>query len=355
MDKSVNGPQQMGNLIIEEVWYEGTDALKQGEAVCYNTDYGTATTFDGRRCNRVERPSSSNNHAFAGVVERSYSAKAAGQRLRICCPGSRGAPIALAIDTVIDTGLLSFVAGVATGSDRGRFYTGKYKGRGSAIPRQTVTAILYSDMDSTDAWLLSTDGLTITGITTTANVSVGDTVVICGGDTNTGAAQAGKYTVASKTATTLVLSTSAVSTTAATTLPIVAYVYTENPTCQADLLTGEECGGVEFLSVPRAGSAGLTYQVGGISYVCGGVTLGADADIDLAQGSLPGERKGVILLGDLATNDFTIVPSSNGLRLDGSTALTEVLTIDDAGDGWYGVFNGAKWHTEDLLVGATEG
>ena len=56
MDKSVNSHQSDSNRIVEWVWYEGTDALKAGEGVCYNTDYGTATEADGRRCNRVERP-----------------------------------------------------------------------------------------------------------------------------------------------------------------------------------------------------------------------------------------------------------------------------------------------------------
>lgn len=356
MDKSTNAPIAAANPIVEWVWYGGTDALKEGEAVCYNTDYGTATSRDGGRHNRVERPLiNESNYAFAGVAARDYPARSTGQFIEIYVPGSKGVNIALAIDTVIDTGMLTFIAG-ASGSHRGRFYTGKYKGRGSAIPRQTVTAILYADMDATDAWLLSTDGLTISGITATTGVAAGDTVMIFGGeDDGTGAVVPGKYTVASTTATTVVLTSSAVDATAAGTLAVTAAIYTGNPKCQADLLTGDESNGIEFISLPAAGSGGLTYMVGGISYICGGVTLAADADVDLAQGSLPGDKKGFILLGALTTNDFTIDLVTTGLQIDGSTALTEVLTIDDAGDGWYGVFNGAKWHSEDLLGGATQG
>jgi hypothetical protein len=347
MDHSVNGPQKMGNLIIEEVWYEGTDALKKGEGLCYNTDYGTAADFDGRRCNRVERPSLSNNFAFAGVVEQDYSAKAAGQRVRICVPGSKGAPIALGVDTTIGTGLLTFVAG-ASGSHRGRFYTGKYKGRGSAIPRQTVTALLESSM--TGAWSLATDGITLT-VVATAGLAAGDTVVLVGGENEDDVAYVvpGKYTIASITSgTVLVLSSSAVASTPAAAVTCTGFAYTGNPTCQADLLEGDESGGVEFISPPNAGLVGQTYMVGGVSYVCGGVTLAADVDITFAQGALPGDKKAFICLGTLGTSDFTVDLATNGIQIDGSTALAEVNAIDAATEACYLEFNGVRWFLKDI-------
>ena len=358
MDKSVNGPQQMGNLIIEEVWYEGTDAIGQGEGLCYNTDSGTATAFDGRRCNRVERPSLTNNHAFAGVAERDYSAKPAGQRIRIAIPGSRGAVVALGVDTVIGTGLLTFVAGAA-GSHRGRFYTGKYAGRGSAIPRQTVSGILEASM--TGAWSLATDGKTLT-VVSTAGLAAGDTVVLVGGE-NEGSSKAivpGKYTIASITSdTVLVLSASAVSATPDAALTCTGYAYTGNPKCQADLLTGDESGGVEFISLPNAGGDTQPYMVGGVSYVCGGLTLAADAECELAQGTLPGEKKAFICLGTLTTSDFVVDLVAAGVQLartgDGAlVALAEINAIDAAADAAYLQFNGAKWHTQDVVGGATE-
>jgi hypothetical protein len=147
MDRSNNGPAQLGNVILEWVWYEGTDALLEGEAVCYNTNYGTATSRDGQRCNRVERPTSSNNKAFAGVAARNYAASSTGRFVEIYCPGSKGIYIALGANTVIDTDFLTFTVGTA--GEAGRFVRQGYRGRGSAYIRQTVTALLESSMTGT--------------------------------------------------------------------------------------------------------------------------------------------------------------------------------------------------------------
>jgi hypothetical protein len=361
MDASTNGHIKQSNPIVEWVWYEGADALREGEAVCFNTDYGTATSVDCRRNNRVERPTTSNNKAFAGVAARDYSAKSGGQFIEIYAPGSKGVKIALAVDTVIGTGLLTFTVagkynvGASTGlkTDAGRFYTGKYLGRGSAIPRQTVTAVLEASM--VGAWSLAADGVTLT-VAATAGLAAGDTVVLLGGeDDGTGTVIPGKYTISSVTnGTVLVLTASAVDVTPDGALTCTGYAYTGNPTCQADLLTGDEAGGVEFINLPNTASDTNPYMVGGVSYVCGGITLSADNEIDFAQGTLPGETKAFIMLGALTTHDFVVDLATTGLSIDGSTALTEFQTIDDAGDGCFLVFNGAKWHCLDLLVGATQ-
>jgi hypothetical protein len=361
MDASTNGHIKQSNPIVEWVWYEGTDAVREGEAVCFNTDYGTAANVDCRRCNRVERPTTSNNKAFAGVAARDYTAKSGGQFIEIYAPGSKGVKIALAVDTVIGTGLLTFTVagkynvGASTGlkTDAGRFYTGKYLGRGSAIPRQTVTAVLEASM--TGAWSLATDGVTLTVVSTTG-LAAGDTVVLLGGaDDGTGTVIPGKYTISSVTSgTVLVLTASAVDVTPTGALTCTGYAFTGNPTCQADLLTGDESGGVEFINLPNAGGDTMPYMVGGVSYVNGGVTLAADAEVELAQGSLTGEQKMFLLLGNLTTSDFIVDLVSAGLKIDGSTTLAEIATIDDTGDGVFLIFGGAKWHTVDLLVGATE-
>ena len=355
-DQSVNAPQASPNPIVEWVWYEGTDALLEGEAVCYNTDYGTATTRTPERANRVERPSLSNNKAFAGVAARDYAARSTGQLIEIYVPGSKGVNVALNVDTVIDTGLLTFTAGAA-GSHRGRFYSGKHRGRGSAIPRQTVTAILEEDLLGAVWTVDKDDGITIT-MTSTAGLSAGDTVILFGGEMEEAADKyiiPGKYAIASITSTTvLVLTSSCIEGTADADLLAIGVAYTGNPKCQADLLTGDESGGIDFLVPPNVGSTGLTYMVGGLSYIIGGITLGADADVDLAQGTYPGELKTFLLMGDLATYDFTIDLVTAGLQLDGATSLTEILTIDDDGDGWYGIFCGAYWRTLSLAGNATE-
>ena len=348
MDFSVQGHEAGGRAIQASFWYGGSDALKLGEPVCFNTDYGTATDADARRCNRVERPSTSNNRAFAGTAARSYSARSGGQMIEVNLPGSKSVPVALGVDTVINVGLLTFALGV------GRFQAGKYLGRGSAVPRQTKTAVIEASM--VGAWSLATNGVDLT-VTSTAGINAGDTVVLLGGEIEDGGGSIvpGKYTVASITSgTVLVLASSAITGTAGAALTCTGYAYTGNPTALCDLLDGDESGGVEFLSPPNAGDAGLSYMVGGVSYVCGGVTLAADVDVDLAQGTLPGETKAFICLGTLTTSDFTVDLVTAGIQQDGSTALAEINAIDAAADACYLVFNGAKWHTLDLVGGATQ-
>lgn len=351
MDISSNSPSKASKVIVDWVWYEGSDALFEGEAVCFNTDYGTATARDGRRHNRVERPSQGNNRAFAGVVARNYSAKTNGQFIEINCPGSRGVNVALGVDTVINTGFLTFQVGGGTGA--GRFVKAGLRGRGSIVPRQTKTAVLEAGM--TGAWSLATDGKTLT-VVATAGISAGDTVVFLGGEIEDGggAIVPGKYTVASITnATVLVLATSAITGTATGALTCTGYAYTGNPVCQADLLEGEESGGVEFLSPPNAGGD-MTAMVGGVSYVCGGVTCAADANIPLAAGTFPGEIKAVKLLGTLTTSDLVITPAAAGIQRDGSSALAVVNAMDAAGDNAFLQFNGAVWHCLDVAGGTTQ-
>jgi hypothetical protein len=362
MDKSINGYQKQANAIIEYVWFEGTDALKEGEAVCYNTNYGTATARDGRRCNRVERPSTSNNKAFAGVAARDYPASSVGQLVEINVPGSKSVNIALGADTVIDTGILTFQAG--GGSGAGRFVKAGYAGRGSIVPRQTVTAVVEASM--TGAWSLAVDGKTLT-VSDTAGLSAGDTVVLLGGK-DEGSSKAivpGKYLIASITSgTVLVLATSAVGATPNGALTCTGYAYTGNPKCQADLLEGEESGGVQFVSPPATGGAAVmgTFMSGGVTYVCGGLTVGsAVANGALANGDFFGQRKGFIGLGTLTTNGVTVTPAAAGIQrkvLDaidtgaqGDPLALALITIDAAGEyihlQWWGTW------AEQAHAGAT--
>ena len=346
MDRSVDSHEAGANRIIEMVWYTGTDAVKEGEAFCYDTDYGTATAVNARRGNRVTRPSASNNGAFAGVAARDYFANSTGQLLEINIPGSKGINIALGVDTVLDTGILTFA------TTTGRFIKAGYPGRGSAVPRQTVTAVLESSM--TGEWSLATDGVTLT-VVSTVGLSAGDTVVMLGGE-DEGTSKnivAGKYTISSITSTTvLVLTATAVAATPGAALTCTGFAYTGNPKCQADLLEGDESGGVEFLSPPNAGGAGLVYMTGGVSYVCGGVTLASNSDVTFAQGTVLGEKKGFVCLGTMATSAVTIDLATGGIKLVG-TALAEINSIDAALDAAYLVFNGL-WRTEMVVGGATE-
>lgn len=352
MDASKNSHVKDQNVIREVVWYEGTDAILEGEAVSYLIATGTATVKDGRRCSHVNRPTTSTNRAFAGVAARSYPAVAGGQFIEINCPGSKGVNIALGADTTINTGILTFTAG--SGTAGGRFVKGGFEGRGSARVRQTVTALIESDM--VGGWSLATDGVTLT-VTATAGLAAGDTVVLLGGEVEDGGGSivAGKYTISSITsATVLVLASSAISGTAGGALTCTGYAYTGNPTAQADLLTGDESGGVEFASPPNAGSDDFAYMLGGVTYVCGGVTLAADVDFDLADGTFLGEKKGFHVLGTLTTNDVTVDLDTAGLPISATlVTLTDVTGMDAAGDAAFFEWNGT-WLLKGVAGGATQ-
>jgi len=337
MNYSSNGPTAAAVAISSFVWYGGTDAIKEGEGVCYNTDYATTavpvTTKSGKRANHVERPSTSNNRAFAGVLARNYPAASAGQFIEIYVPGSRGVNVALGVDTVIDVSMLTFQVG--GGSAAGRFVGRGFPGRGSIIPRQTVTAVLESDTAGA-TWSMATDGKTLT-MTSTTGLSAGDTVVILASDLDLLAGvkylTAGKYEISSITSSTvLVLTASAAAGTLTAALGVTGYAYTGNPKCQADLLTGEESGGIQFVQPPTAGTDAMVgIMAGGVTYVCGTVTLGADAETDLAAGTTFGEKKGFWSLGTFTTHDF-VVDAIAGKTMEGGTTLAELEDFDAPGD-----------------------
>ncbi len=133
MDISVNAPLSQASRTSKWVWFEGSTALKEGQGVCYNWDYGTAASAVGARSNRVELPSITNAQHFAGVSARNYSAKAGGQFIEIYTPGSVCNILAKA-DLTIGVGRVTCEAG---GDYAGYFRYGGFSGQGSAVPLQT--------------------------------------------------------------------------------------------------------------------------------------------------------------------------------------------------------------------------
>jgi len=315
-------------VITAWVWYSGIDGVRKGEAFCYDVSTGKSAEYDGKRHNYVTRPKAVNAGAFAGVAARNYPPSGTGNLIEIYLPGSQGVEIALGADTVMNEGILTFQVGGGNGA-AGRFVKAGFAGRGSAVPRQTVTAVLESSM--TGGWSLATDGKALT-VTSTAGISAGDTVILLGGE-DEGSGKAivpGRYTVASITSdTVLVLNASAVAETPAAALTCTGYAISGNPTCQADLLEGEESGGVEFVSPPNKGAAdAMTYMPSGVTYICGGVTIGsAAANGALANGAVFGQKKGFYCLGTLTTNDATVTLATAGLQ----NTVTDA--IDTAGNG----------------------
>ncbi len=92
MDASLNGPINAGRKILATYFFEGNGSSAQtvyeGQGVCFNSDYGTATESKPERHARVELPSSGNKIHFAGVLAQNYSIPADGRFVQVYEPGS---------------------------------------------------------------------------------------------------------------------------------------------------------------------------------------------------------------------------------------------------------------------------
>jgi len=134
MDASINAHVKQANTISEWVWFTGSTALAEGQGVCYDYDYGTASAFNAKRTNYVELPSITNARYFAGVASRAYAAVSGGQFIEIYKPGSTCNILSKA-STTLGAGLLTCEAG---GTYAGYFRYAGFEGEGSAVPLQTV-------------------------------------------------------------------------------------------------------------------------------------------------------------------------------------------------------------------------
>ncbi len=134
---ALNAHEKQNRTFSEWVWFEGTTALKEGQAVCFNYNFGTDTEADARRFSKVEVPSVTNSLYFAGVCARKYAASASGQMIEIYLPGSI-CLVLVGADTVLGAGRLTFeiTSVVAT---NGTFINEGMEGEGSCIPLQTTT------------------------------------------------------------------------------------------------------------------------------------------------------------------------------------------------------------------------
>jgi len=311
----------------KRVWLTGTagDVYYKGEGVAYNRDYGTATDRDGERDKRVERPSTSNNLNFAGVLDHGVTIPSTGEiKVTINEPGSV-CDVAIGSDTVVDSTYLWCVVG-AGGAGRFRSDTGCKLGRGAAKALQTnASGVIGESIDGTAV----VNGTAVTDTDLFASASAGDKLVILsavqadGDDDGT----PGVYTIASVTDDdNAVLSSSA--STAAT--EFMGYVISGNQTALCELLDGEQSGLVEWLSLLDNDAS--QSMVAGATHIQGGVTLAdGDCTCTVADGTFPGETKAFYLHGALTTQDYLVTVTS-GIQMDGSTGLS---TMEFDGDGDY--------------------
>jgi hypothetical protein len=316
----------------KRVQFTGTASTtyRQGIAVAYNRDYGTAATLEESRDKRVEPISQSNNLRFAGVLAEDVELDSTGiEWVTIYEPGGC-AYLALGSDAVVDTTLLWFTAGTG-GAGRWRADKGTGLGRGCALALQTnASGVLGESIDGTA--VVNGTAVTDTGLFTGA--AAGDYLVIMASATAAGAAgaTAGVYTISSVTDTANAVLTTSASSAAS---EFAGYVVSGNPTCLAYLYDGEETGGIEWIEC--LDNAASQSMVGGFTHIIGGVTLGTgDATATLADGTYIGEKKGFRLAGALTTSDYVLtVTTAQDAGVYGFDADGDELILEWAGVlGW---------------------
>jgi hypothetical protein len=139
MDVSINAPLKKGKERLGVYWFEGNgstvQSLKEGQGVCMNSDYGTATAVDARRSNHVELPEDANDLFFVGVLARDYSIPIDGTMVEVLEPDSV-CTILLGIGVSTVVGVTKLVCQQTTGlwvADTVE------SGKGTAYALQTIT------------------------------------------------------------------------------------------------------------------------------------------------------------------------------------------------------------------------
>ena len=164
---------------ILKVYYLGTDALSEGEGVCFDRDYddgtsdGDASEAWGNRCVYVNAPDATNNNSFAGVVVRSYTADAHGQFIEIYLPGSICK--VLTTETSLTIGEDNYIWCLAGSSESAGSFAKTiqgFAGKGQARVMQSISAaglVLCELMEGAESGLIEvipTDTLTAGGAIT---------------------------------------------------------------------------------------------------------------------------------------------------------------------------------------------
>lgn len=329
---------------IGRAFFTGSTAIKKGMGLCYDIAYGTATTATEAVKRRVAVPTVANRNWFAGVSRHDYVAKTGGQYVDIDMPGGV-AEVAVGVDTTRYTGLIT----CTLSGESGRFMSGGFHGRGSAIPLATKTNVLEVDLSACAAALDAT-GLILTDSSATfvtAAVAAGDKVMIVAGEQDgTNHATTGLYTVASITSETVLVLTAAASD--GGTMQVAYSCFSGNPTILCELLDGPESGLASWVSPHSAGA--VTCPQSGFNRIFGAVTLATDSTGTLADGTFEGQRVAFLGMGTLTTNEYVITVTT-GTQVGVVTALASI-TIDAAAEFASLVWTGQRWQTI-AMQGAT--
>ncbi len=122
-------------------------------------------------------------------------------------------------------------------------------------------------------------------------------------------------------------------------------------TCLAMLETGVQSGGIERVVV--VASSAIVCMVGGVTMITG-ASIGGDSTFALVQGTYEGQlKKFYVRTAITGGNDLVVTPATDGISMDGSTAL-DTITLDAADETITLGFFSDRWCTQGV-AGATEG
>lgn len=336
--------------------YLGTAALKKGHGMCFDLDYVTTETgetatdaFGKRGLKVVEKPSKTNNGAFAGVLTRSYPARTSGtQKVELALPGGC-AMVAQRVTSTINAGLLTCAVGVDDDDDvtnmSGVFGFGGFPGRGSAIPLETLSVEDEGDIPleeitgvCTSVYSSSTGLTTFTCATGTPGTYMGYAaaavaaadweVTVWGGatagDSTTERIPSGVYPVVQATGATTFTVTGdcgdGACTISITKLNLLKLAY---------LMDGPESGLCEYYTPYSANTSTYIAMTSGMSIILGGLTLGSDDESDVADGTIAGQRKGFYMLGTLTTKEMLWDITS---AMDQEEGVMSTIEMNTAGE-----------------------
>lgn len=346
--------------------YLGTTALIKGYGMCFDMDYLTTETgetatdpFGARGLKVVAVPSSSNSGAFAGVLTQNYPARTSGMQLvELALPGSC-AMIAQRVISTINAGLVTCIVDRTAGQGlSGLFGHGGIKGRGSAIPLQTLAAATLGDLALTNVAgtaagvYASATGLTTITLTgagtalgysdTAIDASDYEMTVLGGATAATGVTRCtpGVYPVVQATGAHTFTVTGNTGNGAMTT-----FLTKKNLLKLAYLCDGEESGLSEYVVPITAAAQQFVLTQGGTTFICGGITIAGNCTTNtladaLTNGATEGRKKAFYSLGAVGTSEYLATVTS-GVKFDGTTAIT-TITFNAAAEHaileWHGNF-----------------
>ena len=337
--------QPISKMIDESVvvQFTGSTAVKQGMGFCYDVDRGTATEAEETRFRYVEVPSITNNNEFAGVAAHDYPAKKGGQPIHIFPPGSKCLG-AIGQDVTIGDRVTCCISG-----DPGRFLGVGPLGAGSAVVRQTVTALSDTFMDGSASLDAAGTTLTLTGIGTAVQTLTQPRVVILGGGPL--ACTPGNYTPTFVTADSVLLDSAA---SAAAVTAVFGYVIDGNPKAMMELEAGPcQSGLTQYVAARANAAASPTVTPSGKTFLLGPYTIATgNSTGTLADGSFRAPKKIFECMGSMTTNDYDITVTTGraihaAVSLNDPTVTLAGMVFDGTSDIAVLDWTGSAWKLTD--------